>query len=145
MQNLKRPNTFLIEIIICLFFFAVSAGVSLQFFVGAHARQELSYQKVSASFETQSVLEQFRAKGEAFFKEELSGADIQDDGNNIRIKLYYDDEWVPVSAPSAFVLDLDFEKSEQDAGTLYTIKAEVLRQDGEVVLFETEAAKYFAK
>jgi len=143
MSNLKRPNTFLIEIIICLFFFAISASVALQFFAGAHTRQTLSYQKISASIEAQSVLEQFRVKGEALFTEALSGAVVQNDGEKIQVRLFYDDEWKISSVPSSYLLDLDMQKDDRDAGTLYTIKAAVYRQNDETVLFETLSAKYF--
>ena len=99
-KGINRVNSFLVEIIIVILFFSLSAAVTLQVFVTTHKKGEQSTNLNMAVVLTQQMTEQYRANGEkcswCVSPESREGATVY--------TVEYDEDWNPVSRNGSFKL-----------------------------------------
>jgi type II secretory pathway pseudopilin PulG len=122
-----RINTFLVEIVVVILFFALSATVTLQLFVAAHNRQRESSEISAAMLQAQSLVEQFRA------------------GETMDATLYFDEDWNPVMGSGKYEVALRVNPEERAAGQMLVANVRVVRSaaDGtEKEIYGLTAKKY---
>ena len=95
MNERRKPNAMLIELVIVILFFAISASIILQLFVAAHDRSVQSDVENTAVLTAEDIVERFAASSlgaDAFFEdlgwiEEPNGYGLQTsvDGHTLRL------------------------------------------------------------
>lgn len=122
MKETSRVHTALIELIIVILFFSISAAVILQFFVSAHLKSEDSAQKSAAVLQAQQIAETFQQTGAL-----PSGAVSQGDG----AVLYFDGDWNPLQSAegASFFAELRFSQDKTGAGSLRKLSVNLLKND----------------
>lgn len=137
MKETSRVHTALIELIIVILFFSISAAVILQFFVSAHLKSEDSAQKSAAVLQAQQIAETFQQTGSP-----PSGAVSQGDG----AMLYFDEDWNPLQSAkgASFFAELRFSQDKTDAGSLRKLTVNLLKNDekGGEAIYALSVQKY---
>lgn len=124
-----RINSFFLEMILVIFFFAISVTVTTQLFVSAAARANQSRDLSEAVFQAQNLAEQVRGITAA---DELpamlrtavhtnggSGADLY--------RLEYDKQWNRTGKDPSYTINVTLKKTGSDAGILVEADIEVFR------------------
>lgn len=127
-KGINRVNSFLVEIIIVILFFSLSAAVTLQVFVTTHKKGEQSTNLNMAVVLTQQMTEQYRANGEDCSW--CSSPEIREGATVYTVE--YDEDWNPVSENGSFKLYFKVSVVSSDsAGTVYETVAEAVSAQGE--------------
>lgn len=114
MKGIKRINSFLVEIIVVLLFFSLSATIILQVFVATHKKEQQSLDINRAVILTQKLTEEYRANADA--NSWCDNPETQ--GDSTVYTLFYDSEWAPSDgADSAYKVVFTVNESLSDAGT----------------------------
>lgn len=127
----SKTPLFLMEVVIMLLVFAISASICLKVFVEGNRISQESYNLDQACRQTQKAAEYWQStNGDIKETAHLLQASI--DGN--KLDLFYDGEWNPVWAENRFVLSMKV------AGA----RAEITVKDQEKEIFSiiTEAVIY---
>lgn len=133
-----KANPFFIEMIVVIFFFALSAAVILQVFVGSHQRSLLSRDQNNALMEVQALAEEFKADDD---ENPLSflGEDAPVSGETY--VLSYDRTWNRTDQAPAYRVSAAGTSDENKAGLLLSVRLRAERADG-TLLCELTPQKY---
>jgi len=141
MKTLKRVNTFMIEMIVCLFFFSLAVAVSLQFFTEANRRQALSKDITGAMYAAQTFIEKFEVQGTDVLKTDYN---TEYDGSVKTI--HFDEDWALTDSLSEFYMKVEIAETGQGVGDEYKLIVSVTQNKGgnrnNVLLFDAETVKY---
>ena len=125
MKGISRVNSFLVEIIMVILFFSLSAVITLQVFVATQKRENQSEQISMAVILTQQVTEQYRAAGQncPWFS-----AASNENGKKV---LWYDENWNKAGEPSdtGFKLYFSVQNEPLASGTMVHTTAEMCSED----------------
>ena len=105
MQPSRRSSLFLLELMIAILLFILSAAICIQVFVKAHTIEVKSTNLNEAVLASESVAEIFRSDEdfEMLLSDTLQADKLADD----RFQIYYDKNWEITSASdSAYVLEV---------------------------------------
>ena len=144
MKGIRRSNSFLVEIIIVILFFSLSAAVTLQVFVATHKKEQQSGSLNHAVVLTQQLTEEYRANGTAC---SWCATSKDKDGSAVYV-LEYDENWQPVQENGAFRVYFTVSVlSEGKAGTGYQTVAEAVtvKENGEESVYRLTSQQYMAK
>lgn len=143
MKGINRVNSFLVEIIIVILFFSLSAAITLQVFVATHKKGELSTNLNMAVILTQQLTEQYRANADQC---SWCVSPVNENGNTV-YTVEYDKNWKPVSENGTFKIHFEVKTvSSDDAGTLYETVAEAvsIKDDAEESVYRLPSRQYVA-
>ena len=128
MGNGKRQNSLLVEIIIAVLFFAMSATVILEVFATAYLQTTYAEACNSAVAEAQNIAARL-------YMSEAPEATLVGDGF-----VYNGEKWVheEEDADSDYVIEIDFDQSPAGAGEMRTANITAIR--GEKVILEIPCA-----
>ena len=144
-----KSSLLLIEIIITVFFFALSGIGCIRLYLKAHDLAQQARQSTGAVVAAQNLAEAYICAGgnpeqaAQLLGEIGAGAATRKDGNNDSLRIYYDSDWLLLESASeaAFhavltksVNDVD-DASEADDGqpVLHTARIEVLDSAGKMI------------
>lgn len=146
MKRIRKSNTFLIEMIIVILFFALSVAVITQLFATSHRDSTLSADTNSAMLRAESVAEQLRTLrwGEQELGDFLEAASGITEGDSQRCTLYYDKNWKQVQQEARYVLTVEIQPQQKDGGVLLLSDIRVERQadSGPEPLYSLRADRY---
>ena len=140
-----KSSLLLIEIIITVFFFALSGIGCIRLYLKAHDLAQQARQSTGAVVAAQNLAEAYICAGgnpeqaAQLLGEIGAGAATRKDGNNESLSIYYDSDWMLLESASeaAFhaVLTKAVNNSEADAGqpVLHTARIEVLDSAGKMI------------
>lgn len=133
----SRVNVLLIEIVIVILFFSLSAAVTVQLFVAAHNRSRESRDVNQAMLHSQELAEVFLAQGELRLPS-VAGAHVRGE----ELVLFYDRDWQPSHTGGDYRITLTLQTEERPEGVMAigNIEAE---KDGEEPLYTVCVKKYF--
>ncbi len=139
MMEIKSSKTklFLIELIVVLFFFAVSSVVCVNLFARARLMSIESADTTNALLKAQAAAEMIRGGGDPRAVNIFDQAVENANGYTV----YYDRSWAnaPGSAEAAYRMDVTFTGSER------LVKAQITVRKGEVELLSINTARYLEK
>ncbi len=128
MNTQSKTPLFLMEVVIMLFVFAISASICLKVFVQGEKISEESYNIDRACLETQKAAEYWQnTKGDIEETAQLLQASIT--GNELEV--FYDEDWNATGKDAAFTLTM------QTGGASAEIV--VMNQEKELLSLKTEA------
>ena len=137
MKQSARVHTALIELILVILFFSISAAVILQFFVAAHLKSEESAQKSAAILQAQQIAEGFQQTGTL----PQNALAQQEDA-----VLYFDEDWRALSSleGASFLARLSLQEEKTPAGSLrrLTVDLHAIESDGQDELYALSVEKY---
>lgn len=124
MKRTSRVNTFLIEIILVILFFAVSSAVVIQLFAAGHRRSADSEWTNVAMIKVQSVAEQIKGLPELTDRS-LQGVtycgEMQISGEKAEKSVLFSDNWQEADADTASgYLRIQIQISQEEAGQMLT-------------------------
>ncbi|MBQ1290302.1 MAG: hypothetical protein IIY28_03035 [Lachnospiraceae bacterium] len=140
-----KSSLLLIEIIITVFFFALSGIGCIRLYLKAHDLAQQARQSTGAVVAAQNLAEAYICAGgnpeqaAQLLGEIGAGAATRKDGNNESLSIYYDSDWMLLESASeaAFhaVLTETVNASEADGGqpVLHTARIEVLDSAGKMI------------
>ena len=140
-----KSSLLLIEIIITVFFFALSGIGCIRLYLKAHDLAQQARQSTGAVIAAQNLAEAYICAGgnpeqaAQLLGEIGAGAATRKDGNNESLSIYYDSDWMLLESASeaAFhaVLTKTVNTSEADDGqpVLHTARIEVLDSAGKMI------------
>ncbi len=141
-------NSFFIEIIIVICFFAISAAVTLQLFAAANSRAQQSSDLSAAVVQAQDVAERLKGVSSA---EEFAGTlqaavSTFSDGTE-HLRLDYDKAWNRTRSAPYYTVDVALTKDTAEGGTLLKADISVLRRkvSGDSKLYTLNTARYLPK
>lgn len=138
-------NSFFVEMILVILFFAVSASAVLQLFWSGSVRARESGDLSMAVIKSEDMAEQLQAASSPNSLTAVFGkAAHTSSGDADHYLLLYDRQWNPVSSSPAYVMDVSLKKSPSAAGVLYTAGISVARKtsSGEAPVYKLSTAKY---
>lgn len=101
-QSHSKQSLVLIELILVILFFALSAAIFMQIFASARLTSEASKDLGSAVIAAESAAECFKAsEGDLALAAELLTATVDADG---ALVLYYDSLWQPSAAANSYAM-----------------------------------------
>lgn len=139
----NRVNTFLVEIIVVILFFSLSAAVTLQVFAATHLKGQQSTDLNMAVILTQRLTEEYRANGVS--NEWCHTPETQ--GGQTVYTVWYDKDWNPVEENGRYKLLFTVsELSSDEAGREYGFTAEVFSvgEEQERSVYRLESEQYSA-
>jgi type II secretory pathway pseudopilin PulG len=142
-------NSFFIEIIIVICFFAVSAAVTLQLFAAANSRAQRSSDLSAAVVQAQDVAERMKgvSSPEELAQTLQAAKSISPDGTE-HLRLDYDRAWNRISQGTPFyTVEVVLTKDGAESGVLLRADISVFRRQatGESKLYTLSADRYFTK
>lgn len=141
-------NSFFIEIIIVICFFAVSAAVTLQLFAAANSRAQQSSDLSAAVVQAQDVAERFKgiASPEKLAETLQAVVSTSHDGTE-HLRLDYDKAWNRTRSAPYYTVDIALTKDAAESGMLLKADISVLRRktSGDNKLYTLNAARYLPK
>lgn len=145
MKGTGRVNTFLVEIIVVILFFSLSAAVTLQVFAATHTKGQQSVDLNKAVTLAQQLTEQYRADGDQ--NEWCTSPELE--GKNTIYTLQYDKDWNPVQQTGKYLLEFTVSALSEDvSGTMYqynvraVLVGETEEQPDETVVYELTSEHY---
>lgn len=125
MNRMGKTRAFLVEFILVILFFSISAVITLQLFVAANEKSTLSSEKTAAYLKMQTMAEEIKGKG-TYFESYFSAANGWKDFTR-----YYDREFnISDVETASYVLRAELKQTEHTGGelaavvlTFYKIKA----------------------
>lgn len=117
MDKIGKTRAFLIEFIIVILFFSVSAIITLQLFLAANEKSQLSIDKTNACAKIQSVAEEIRVNTE-YLDSFFSSANGWE--NDTR---YYNEAFaLGNKADAKYILRADISEQQNSAGKLISVE-----------------------
>ena len=137
MMEIKSSKTklFLIELIVVIFFFAISSVVCVNLFARARLMSINSADTTNAMLRAQSAAEMIRGtQGDPRSAAMFSQAEANSNG----CTLYYDRSWagVPDAGQAAYRMDVTF------SGNARLVKARITVRKGDAELLSIDTARY---
>lgn len=129
----SNSGLFLIEFMIVLLFFSISAAVCVSIFVHAHSLNKESGEKNQALLLAQSAAEQLKASGEDILKE--MGAEKIENGAYL---FYYDESWKQTEEKSIYCMTIETKTENK------LLKVQISIDNGKKEIFNLEVKKYMA-
>ncbi|WP_304508222.1 hypothetical protein [Anaerotignum sp.] len=128
MNTRSKTPLFLMEVVIMLLVFAISASICLKVFVEGKKISEDSYNLDKACLETQKAAEYWQnTKGDLKQTAELLQASLQDN----KLQLFYDEDWNLTKKNAAFTLTMEIAGANADI--------QIQDQEKELFSLKTEA------
>lgn len=137
MRNIQRLNTFLVEMVIVILFFALSASVTLQLFVAAHNKSVQSQEINIAGVKAQEVLEAARGAGtDSTFTKTADGA--------LTAEYQYDAQWNAVQQSPGYIVKMQITSKQQASGAMRYSHVDVVKvgNNREDTIYQLDAQKY---
>lgn len=139
-------NSFFVEIILVILFFAISVTVTLQLFVVANNRARESRDLSTAVIKAEDIAEQVKglsapdALPVALANAKQTGAD----GGAQHYRLTFDGQWNETQTDPSYIIEVTLKKSPAKSGTLVNADITVTRdkQNKEEQLLTLNSAKY---
>ncbi len=131
----SKTKLFLIELIVVIFFFAISSVVCINLFARARLMSLSSSETTNAMLRAQAAAETIRGtNGDPRSSSGFSGAVANANGYT----LYYDENWAGVAgaAEAAYRMNVTFAGSER------LVKATITVQKGDAELLKINTARY---
>ena len=130
----SKTKLFLIELIVVIFFFAVSSVVCVNLFASARMMSLSSTETTNAMLRAQAAAEIFRGSGNP----RTSGAFGTASANANGYTVYYDASWSGITdaAEAAYQMNVAFSEEAR------LIKASITVQKGSAELFHIDTARY---
>ena len=146
MNTAEKRNPALVELILVILFFALSAMILVQVFVKAHVLSEESRSRTLGMVLAEDLLEQWKEvpkQPEQLFSLE-NGWQEQETGGEVRTFLTGCGENMEPADPQQAVYEVRAElwSEEREAGELYHIKVQVAKPQGGTTFVELETARY---
>ncbi|MBW7572935.1 hypothetical protein [Caproiciproducens faecalis] len=135
-------NSFFVEMILVILFFAISVTVTLQLFVQANNRAHQSSDLSTAVIQAENIAEQVSALSSPDQLPEALKTAKQESGGSYRLN--YNQEWKPTASDPRYTVDVTLKKSPSEGGTMVTAKIAVsrIKNGGEDSLYSLRSAKY---
>jgi Tfp pilus assembly protein PilV len=141
----SQMNSFFVEIIIVILFFAISVAVTLQLFVAANNRAQQSRDLSIAVIKAENIAEQVKSlpSAEAVPKV-LQTAQRIGPGNGSGYRMGYDKQWNPTVSNPRYVIDVTLEKTKSKSGTMVVADISIHRMNnsGSKGIYTLSSAKY---
>ncbi len=142
-------NSFFIEIILVILFFAISAGVTLQLFVSADKRARQSSELSAAVVQAENFAEQLKGLsspggiGDILKNAKKTGIS----GGREHYRISFDKSWEETKEIPSYIMDVAVLQTPTEAGVTVNAEISVCRENpnGEVVLYNLNTAKYLPK
>lgn len=138
-------NSFFIEIIIVILFFAISVSVTLQLFVTANSRAQQSSDLSVAVIKAENIAEQIKSLPSAdALPKELEAAKRTGSGDGLRYTIGYDKQWNPTDTNPRYAADVTMKRTKSNGGTLVVADISIhrLNNSGAKDLYKLSSAKY---
>lgn len=130
MKSAGKTNTLLMELIIVILFFSLSAVITLQLFVTAHEQSTLSHDKTMALLRAQNVAEELRADESSV----LTGfSELEED----RYMICYNEDWEPSGETGAYEMSVQVERKPSEYGTMMELDVRVNKGGQELCSLQT--------
>ena len=130
MKSAGKTNTLLMELIIVILFFSLSAVITLQLFVTAHEQSTLSHDKTMALLKAQNVVEEIQADE----SDTLSGfIELEED----RYIICYNEDWEPSGETGSYELSVQVGRKPSEYGTMMELDVRVHKDDKELCGLQT--------
>ncbi|MGX8700862.1 hypothetical protein [Caproiciproducens sp.] len=141
-RNAVQVNSFFVEIILVILFFAVSATVTLQLFVQADNRARQSSDLSVAVIQAENIAEQVRSLSSPDQLPEALKTAEQDNGGSYRI--LYGRDWKQTDTDPRYVADVTLKKTPSAGGTMVSVSVSVSRRQsgGDKRIYSLSSAKY---
>lgn len=138
-----QVNSFFIEIILVILFFAISVTVTLQLFVAANNRAQQSSDLSVAVIQAENIAEQvFSLSSPDQLPASLQTARQETDGT---YRIGYDKEWKQTDSDPRYVVNVALKKTPSAGGTMVGADITVRRQNGGKEICRLSSAKYLPK
>lgn len=126
MRHIPKLNTFFVEIIIVILFFAIAVAVTLQLFAAANSRAKQSMELNAAVIKAQNAAESLNAVED---RSSLSvflpdSSKTKDQSGNMQYVIQYDKDWKENSKSPCYVLTVTLRQVDQKNGT--DLQAEIV-------------------
>ncbi len=130
----SKTKLFLIELIVVIFFFAISSVVCVNLFANARLMSLNSTETTNAMLRAQAAAEMFRGGGDPRSAAGFNTASANANGYTV----YYDRSWAQIQDEglSAYQMDVAFSEEAR------LIKASITVQKGGAELFHIDTARY---
>ncbi len=130
MDRTGKTRAFLTEFIIVILFFSVSAVITMELFVTAHNKSNLSTEKTNAGIEAQLLMETIKSEVSSDITGEKS--------------IFYDENWnVSDYSNSKYTMYYKVNEQELASGALYYISIDVYKQD--VSIYSLDGCQYASR
>ncbi|MDF1494713.1 hypothetical protein [Caproiciproducens sp. CPB-2] len=141
-RNAVQVNSFFVEIILVILFFAVSVTVTLQLFVQADNRARQSSDLSVAVIQAENIAEQVRSLSSPDQLPEALKTAKQENGGSYRI--LYDRDWKQTDTDPRYVADVTLKKTPSGGGTMVSVSVSVSRRQngGDNRIYSLSSAKY---
>ena len=138
-----QVNSFFIEIILVILFFAISVTVTLQLFVAANNRAQQSSDLSVAVIQAENIAEQvFSLSSPDQLPAALKTARQETDGT---YRIGYDKDWKQTSGDPRYVVNVSLKETPSAGGTMVGADIAVRRQNGGKEIYRLSSAKYLPK
>lgn len=140
-------NSFFIEMIIVILFFAVSVTVTLQLFVAADNRAQHSSALSIAVIKAENIAEQVKSlSSEDALPKSLETAKQGSSGGGLCYTVGYDKQWNLTDTNPRYLVDVIMKKTKSDGGTLVLADISVnrVKNSGSEKLYTLSSAKYLS-
>lgn len=131
-KTFSKSGLFLIEFMIVLLFFSISATVCVSVFMKADSLNKRSNEKNQALFLVQSTAETIKT----FNFSDMSNEKLT---NSLKQQSYYDEDWQPCEKTDSYKYILSVDTSEDDSG-MFT--AQISVSEAKDVIYHLEVKKY---
>jgi type II secretory pathway pseudopilin PulG len=142
-------NSFFIEIIIVILFFAVSAGVTLQLFVSANKRAQQSSELSTAVVQAENVAEQLKGLSSPDGVAEIlrNAKKTGSSGGKEHYRISFDKSWKETNDNPGYIVDVAVSQTPAETGVTVNAEISVCREDpnDEVKIYSLNTAKYLPK
>ena len=135
MKEHNKTRAFLLEFIIVILFFSVSAVITLQLFANANNKSESNNDMINAVVCAQSVAENIRAEVSVYNEEGIYTRYLDDELNYVEDNGYYEE--------TVIVSIVDDKSSE--IGTLYEYEIIISNASDNNEIFSLTISKYISK
>jgi hypothetical protein len=141
-------NSFFIEMIIVILFFAISSAVTLRLFVAADSRADQSSDLSTAVIKAQDIAEQIQGiSSPDKLPAALRAAKRTGSGGTEHFQIGYDRQWNETSGAPRYAADITVAKTTSESGMLVRAEISVSRIEpgGAIRIFALSPAKYLPK
>ncbi len=141
-------NSFFIEMIIVILFFAISSAVTLRLFVAADSRANQSSDLSAAVIKAQDIAEQIQGiSSPNELPPALRAAKRTNSGGTQHFQIGYDRQWNETSAAPRYAAEVSVAKTGSGSGVLVRADISVFRIEsgGRKQIFALSPAKYLPK
>jgi type II secretory pathway pseudopilin PulG len=142
-------NSFFIEMILVILFFAISSAITLQLFVAADSRANQSSDLSAAVIKAQDIAEQIQGISSPYeLPEALQTAKrTGSDHGTERFQIGYDRQWNETTDPPRYTADVSVVKTDSESGVFIRADISVSRVESgtKKQIFTLSPAKYVPK